>query len=157
MSDSDLEYLHIATKEKGRFSTFVILKGTNGDGANIAYCTLVGEHGWWVQTLTDEQLIEEVHNVLRTALPDLDSEILRPVKVHLHRWGNDEYFKGTFSMRKTGAFLDGNSSFSDLQAPVGRLHFAGEGFHHRYHAYLQGAYCSGEKCAENILNLINEN
>ena len=123
----------------------------------MLYCTLVGEHGWWVQTLSDEQIIEEVHNVLKTALLHLDCDILRPVKVHLHRWGNDEYFRGSYTMQKTGAFLDGNSSVSDLQAPVGPLHFAGEGLHERYDGYLQGAYCSGQMCAENILNLINGN
>jgi len=59
LADKDLDYVHIATETKGLYSTFVILKGTNTpsyveNGVNMGYFTLVGEHAWRVQELTDQ-------------------------------------------------------------------------------------------------------
>jgi polyamine oxidase len=72
-----------------------------------------------------------------------------PSSIYVCRWHTDPNFHGSYSFIPTGFNLQ-----EDLEKNVGRIYFAGEAYSKRYSGYVHGAYNSGQKVAEDVIELI---
>ena len=111
---------------------------------------VTGDEAKRIERLDIEKVKDEIHEVLKGVYGKKAS---RPIEAHVAKWDTDPRFCGSFSFLGTNAFKDDN--FDDLCKPVNdKIFFAGEAFDPKYSAYLHGAYLSGEKTANDMLNLI---
>ena len=67
--------------------------------------------------------------------------------VLLARWDDDPWVRGAYTARSASSPMD----TSALQAPVGRLHFAGEHTAGAWHGLMEGALRSGIRAANELL------
>jgi monoamine oxidase len=94
--------------------------------------------------LTPEQRSTYGALMARAAYPDIANQ---SQKVLAHRWGDEPYARGAFSVFRPGQMSQWSKA---ILAPEGRVHFAGE--HTSAHSgWIEGAIWSGEHVAEEIL------
>ncbi|MBM2820051.1 MAG: monoamine oxidase, partial [Nitrosarchaeum sp.] len=100
---------------------------------------------------TDETIKQQIMEALRKTYPY--STIPDPVKIIRTSWATDPLSFGTYSfIPVTGT----TSDIDELAKPVDdKLFFAGESTSTRYYGTVHGAYISGYKAAQEILNLNN--
>lgn len=106
--------------------------------------TAVGAEGLRVQTLTDEQVTDEIMRKLQKAYPE--KIVPHPIDVYVPRWDLDPLFLGAFSFKPVSKL--NQDSEMQLKSPVkcdnhAAIWFAGEAYHNLYGGYLQAAYLSG--------------
>jgi len=97
---------------------------------------------------TDREIVDRALAVVRRmygrAVPD-------PSDVRVTRWGSDPFSCGAYSYTPAGA---GMEDYDELARPVGdRLLFAGEATNRRYPATVHGAYLSGVREADRVLDM----
>ncbi|NBU99350.1 MAG: FAD-dependent oxidoreductase, partial [Spirochaetia bacterium] len=97
--------------------------------------------------------VESDKNFLPKAISELkkifDVNIPTPLKTFQTDWSIDPYSLGAFTYPNR----DMDSLVKEYSKPFGKVFFAGEGTHEKYFSYLHGAYLSGIREAERILNL----
>lgn len=114
-----------------------ILLGFNAADAGIA-----------IEKLTDQEIVNSAMNVLRTMY---GQDIPEPIRYQISRWHSDPYSYGSYSFMAVGAT---EKSREDLAQPVdGRLFFAGEATSTTSPATVRGAYESGIRAAQEIIDL----
>jgi len=80
----------------------------------------------------------------RAAFPEIETQLQ---KVLVHRWADDPYARGAFSVFRPGQMSRWTST---ILRPEGRVHFAGE--HTSAHSgWIEGALWSGEHVSQEIL------
>lgn len=108
-----------------------------------------GAYARTLETQTDAQIVQAAMDTLRTIYGD---DIPQPLDYRITRWAQDPFAFGAYS------FLGVNATPKDydtLAQPVGeRLFFAGEHTHSDYPSTVHGAYLSGERAADQILNVL---
>lgn len=113
--------------------------------------TLLNEEAIRVEAMSETAVVEEIMNVLRNVFGG-DGRVLpdRPLAVTYHRWYGDPLFRGSYSSAAVGTTRD---DFTNMQRPVDEvLYFAGEHTDPDWYGYLLGAFRSGERAAQLILN-----
>jgi monoamine oxidase len=76
----------------------------------------------------------------------------RPIDYVDHDWGGEPYIRGAYSaMFPPGVWTNFGRA---LRAPVGRIHWAGTETSTVFYGYMDGAVRSGERAAEEVLNLL---
>lgn len=97
---------------------------------------------------TDETIKQDIMKALRKTYPN--STIPDPVKIIRTFWANEHLSFGTYSFIPiTGS----PSDMDELAKPIDdKLFFAGEATSSRYYGTVHGAYISGYKAAQEILN-----
>ncbi|CAE7500720.1 unnamed protein product [Symbiodinium sp. CCMP2592] len=92
---------------------------------------------------------EKVMNLLRRCL---GRDIPDPVETNLTNWGRDRRFLGSWSYLSAGQPLD---AFGMLGKPFGRVFFGGEHTHPKYFGTAHGAYESGARCAQEVIDALS--
>lgn len=107
-----------------------------------------GTEGYSIEKLSDAEIIEGVLNALKGYF---GTKIQKPIAYAISRWGLDPFSLGAYSyipVHATGKDLE------TLAEPVGNtLFFAGEATHRKHPATTHGAYFSGLREANRILDL----
>jgi monoamine oxidase len=97
--------------------------------------------------------VEKDKNLQPKAISELkkifDVNIPAPLKTFQTDWSLDPYSLGAFTYPNR----EMDSLVKEYSKPFGKVFFAGEGTHEKYFSYLHGAYLSGLREAERILNL----
>ena len=97
---------------------------------------------------TDRQVTEIAMGILRKMF---GKSLSMPIDVKITRWGSDPYSYGSYSYIPTGAT---GRDHDTLAEPVGdKLFFAGEATYQKHTSTVRGAFESGEREANRILNL----
>ncbi len=112
----------------------------------------VGSTAEGLQSESDDNVIEEqMMEALRKTYPN--STIPDPVKIIRTSWAHDPLSFGTYSfIPVTGA----TSDIDELAKPINnKLFFAGEATSKHYYGTVHGAYISGYRAAQEILELNN--
>ncbi|CAE7500735.1 FLD [Symbiodinium sp. CCMP2592] len=91
---------------------------------------------------------EKVMNLLRCCL---GRDVPDPVETNLTNWGRDRRFLGSWSYLSAGQSLD---AFGALGKPFGRVFFGGEHTHPKYFGTAHGAYESGARCAQEVIDML---
>ncbi|CAE7500703.1 FLD [Symbiodinium sp. CCMP2592] len=92
---------------------------------------------------------EKVMNLLRRCL---GRDVPDPVETNLTNWGRDRRFLGSWSYLSAGQPLD---AFGMLGKPFGRVFFGGEHTHPKYFGTAHGAYESGARCAQEVIEKLS--
>ena len=96
--------------------------------------------------LTDEEILQEAMTTLKLLFGD---HIPHPIGFKVSRWLQDPYAYGAYSFQKIGSSKD---DYDRVAAPCGRnLFFAGEHTSKHHHSTVHGAWESGLREAERII------
>ncbi len=99
---------------------------------------------------TDAEVAAIAMQILRKML---GSKLSDPVAIKVTRWGMDPFSLGSYSYLPPGATGRDNEALSE---PVGdKLYFAGEATYQKHTSTVRGAFESGEREANRILNARN--
>ncbi len=137
-------WLEWVSNQKGQWSEWV----------DFAYAAKVpvllgfnaADYGRFIEQKSDEQIVREAMNVVRQML---GSDIPAPIDAQITRWAQDKYSFGSYSFNALGMAEDARDV---LAQPVAqRVYFAGEATHKRYFGTTHGAYLSGVRAAQMII------
>jgi len=113
-------------------------------GTNMLLATVMGNNWDRVQHLSKEEVMRDLYNVLRNMYGD---KAVYPEDILIPDWHSNPLFFGSYSNWPIGVSME---TYQNLDAPVGRLYFAGEACSKDYPGYLHGAMQSGELTARNL-------
>lgn len=141
----DATLLGYVSERKGEWAEWLNLNALLG--APILLGFNAGEYARRLETQTDAQIIQSAMSVLRKMY---GADIPEPLDYRITRWAQDPFALGSYS------FLGVNATPNDYDAlaqPVGeRVFFAGEHTQRDYPSTVHGAYLSGARAADQILN-----
>ena len=141
-------YILLASKIRGHFSCWQNMNNIY-EGSNILQLSLFGDDAIWVDRTNDVMVIQEVVRHLQSLYPN--TTIPEPSDFKVSRWNTDHFTRGAFSYWPSG-FTD--EIMEDLQAPTGRIYFAGEHLDPLHYGFVHGAYRSGQQTANSLIHRI---
>ena len=98
-----------------------------------------GKHAIYVESIPDEQVVEEAVSVLRSYFGD--DKVPDPSNYIVTNWLNDEFTLGAYSYHQVGS---NQNTRNELFAPLDdRLYFAGEATSCSHAGFTHGALISG--------------
>ena len=106
-------------------------------------------YGRIIEEQTDEQIVDGMMQVLRTIY---GNDIPEPEAHLITRWLQDPFSYGSYSHLPPGGASDNYAALADSVGNT--LFFAGEATHRNYPATVHGAYLSGERAADDVLNFV---
>ena len=144
-AEDDSEFIcHIST-EKGVWPNFMNLHEILGEPILLAFNA--GDFGQEIESWSDDKIVNGAMEVLRTIY---DEDIPDPDGWLITRWGSDPHAGGSYSHTPPGS---GGADRELLAAPLAdRLFFAGEATSAAYPATVHGAYLSGVRAAQEIID-----
>jgi monoamine oxidase len=140
----DVQYIGVTTEPIGRWPYFMNTM-TYAD-APILMGVSLGSYAPVADAMSDDEATANMMQVLRGVF---GADIPQPTGILKTAWSRDPLALGAYSFAKVGATPDDFNRFAD---PVGPLHFAGEHTSFDYHGNAHGAYLSGLRAAEAILD-----
>jgi len=142
----DYDWLAYVPEQQNRWPSWLNLDKAIGLPALVGYST--ADYGRRLESWSDANIIADAMDVLRTIF---GPNIPEPNDSIITRWLSDPYSRGSYS------FIAVNSHPSvrqDLAAQVDdTLFFAGEATSSDYPSTVHGAYLSGVRAAEEIINM----
>ncbi len=144
----EVQYISYSPDEKDLFNYFVNLKKIN-PGLNGLMTFAYAEQARLTETMTDSELIEKImmhlKDIYGTGIP-YPKHFLRT------KWQSNEHTLGAYSYTAVGTEMQ---HFDDLAEEVNdRLFFAGEHTEADYFSTVHGAYLSGLREAQKIIDLL---
>ncbi len=144
--DENLQYVGCCTDAKGKYSYIMNVKKFSN--ANMLMTFGFGTYGLALESLTDAQIEAEIMVILRKIY---GNSIPNPSQILVSRWTSDPYAKGAYSFASVNS---SPSHFAAFEQQINnRLFFAGEHTTHDYRGTVHGAYLSGEREAEKIVEI----
>ncbi|MBA4302588.1 MAG: amine oxidase [Sphingobacteriaceae bacterium] len=142
--DLSQHYFGFTPHSRGLFNYFLNLKPVNGANALMTFG--YGEAARLAEQRSDSQLQAEAMGHLRQMF---GSQIPNPHTFKATRWANDPFARGAYSYATVG----GSSADFDFMGGIvaDRLFFAGEHTSRQYRGTAHGAYLSGVRAAEGIM------
>lgn len=144
----DVQYIDYTPAQKDLFNYFVNLKKIN-PSVNALMTFAYAAAGRQTEQWSDQQVVDQVMLHLKDIY---GNGIPSPKNMWRTRWQSNEYSFGAYSFTATETTLQ---HFDDLAEPMNnRLFFAGEHTHADYYSTAHGAYLSGIREADRILDLL---
>ncbi|QUC19680.1 uncharacterized protein UV8b_03921 [Ustilaginoidea virens] len=128
---------------RGRFFQWFNVTSTTGVPCLIAL--MAGEAGFETERSSNESLIEEATQILRSVF---GKKVPYPVESVVTRWGSDKFARGSYSSAAPGMQYD---DYDSMARSIGNLVFAGEHTIGTHPATVHGAYLSGLRAASEVL------
>lgn len=142
--DVSQHFFGFTPANRGMFNYFLNLKPVNGANALLTFS--YGEAARLAEQRSDAQLQLEAMAHLRMMF---GNHIAEPHTFKATRWMSDPFARGAYSHATVGG---SSADFDTLGSSVSdRLFFAGEHTHRQYRGTAHGAYLSGVRAAEQIL------
>jgi monoamine oxidase len=143
----DKHYISYTPEEKDKFNYFVNVKKIHPT-VNALMTFAYADYGRQTETMTDAEVINEIMTHLRDMY---GPGIPEPTAMRRTKWASNENAYGAYSFTAVGAEM---RHFDDLAATVNnQLFFAGEHTEADYFSTAHGAYLSGIREAEKIIDL----
>jgi monoamine oxidase len=144
----DVQYLSYTPEQKDKYCYFVnVHKYQPGIPALMTFA--FADYGRLTETMSDAQVTADIMAHLRDIY---GSNIPEPTGMRRTRWAGNEYSYGAYSYTAVGTEM---RHFDDLAASLNnQLFFAGEHTHIDYFSTAHGAYLSGIREAEKIIDLL---
>lgn len=105
-----------------------------------------GERGRQIEAWSDQQIVESAMKTLRGVYGD---QIPDPIDFQITRWASDPFAYGSYSFNPVGSHPKMRQQLAKPHR--GKLYFAGEATEQDYFGTAHGAYLSGIRAAEEIL------
>ncbi|KJZ79042.1 hypothetical protein HIM_01815 [Hirsutella minnesotensis 3608] len=128
---------------RGRFFQWFNVSNTTGLPCLIAL--MAGDAGFETEHSSNDHLIAEATEILRSVF---GKDVPYPVESVVTRWGSDRFARGSYSSAAPGMLPD---DYDTMSRPVGNLFFAGEHTIGTHPATVHGAYLSGLRAANEVL------
>lgn len=135
---------HIA-EQKGQWTEFLNLHMTTGKPVLMGFNS--GWYGRELEQLPEAEVVERMMSVLRKLY---GSSIPAPEAWLISRWHIDPFAFGTYS--HIPPCVTGKAHDELAKAVDGRLFFAGEATNRTYSATVHGAFLSGQRAAQEVIN-----
>jgi len=143
--DIETQYFGITTEPKGRWNYWLSYRTFSDE--NILLGLSVGDYALKADQMSDAEMVEDALAVLRTVWED---DVTEPIDVLATHWSTDPFTLGAYSFPRPG---NRKSDFDDLGEPVAdRLFLAGEHTIFDYAGTTHGAYMTGLRAAEYIID-----
>jgi monoamine oxidase len=145
--DTSIQYVGFTAAEKGKFNYFLNFRTFSSSNSLMTFA--FGDYGLQTESMTDQQVQDEVMTHLRTIY---GSNTPDPSSLRRTKWQADPFAKGAYSFVANG----GRSEAYDILAGElnGNLFFAGEHTSRDYRGTAHGAFLSGEREADKIIDLV---
>jgi len=145
--DNQAHYFGLTPETKGKFNYFLNLQKATSSNALMTFA--FGEYASITETMSDSALISEIMLHLKQIY---GSSIPEPTAFRRTQWGQHPYTFGAYSYATNGT----TSADFDLLAEAlnDRVFFAGEHTNRAYRGTTHGAYLSGIREAEKIIDLL---
>ncbi|PHH73963.1 hypothetical protein CDD80_3447 [Ophiocordyceps camponoti-rufipedis] len=124
---------------RGRFFQWFNVSNTTGLPCLIALTGCETEH------TSNDQLVAEATDILRSIF---GNDVPYPKEAVVTRWGSDRFARGSYSSAASGMLPD---DYDTMSRPLGNLFFAGEHTIGTHPATVHGAYLSGLRAANEVL------
>jgi monoamine oxidase len=143
----NVQYISFTPEEKDKFNYFVNVKKFQ-PSVNALMTFAYAQYARKTESMSDAQVTNEIMSHLKDMY---GNSIPAPKQMLRTRWNSNEYTFGAYSFLKVGTELQ---HFEDLAESVDdKLFFAGEHTEVDYFSTAHGAYLSGLREAEKILDL----
>lgn len=137
-----------ADYKAGRGQFYLFWNTIYTSGLPVLIALVAGDSAHEAENLPDHILVsqcfEQLQNVFGKNIP-------RPLETIVTRWASDRFARGTYSFVAHGARPD---DYDIISKPVGNLFFAGEATCGTHPATVHGAYLSGLRAANEVLDSI---
>ena len=129
-------------------------KGEWSEWVDFAYAAKIpvllgfnaADYGRAIERKSNDEIVREAMAVVRQML---GTDIPSPIDAQITRWAQDEYSFGSYSFNALGMEEDARDT---LAQPIAqRVYFAGEATHQHYFGTTHGAYLSGIRAAQTII------
>ncbi len=141
---AEYDWLEYIPEQRGEWVEWVSLARPTGKPILLGFNA--ADMGRAIEAWTDEAIVASALRTLRTIF---GPAIPQPVAYQITRWGADPFARGSYSFNALGATP---AMRDDLAQSVGgRLFFAGEATSRQYFGTVHGAYLSGLKAAQDLL------
>lgn len=144
--DTNLQYLGYTPNQKGKFNYFLNMRTFSPVNALMTFA--FGNYATSTETMTDDAITTEIMNHLKTIY---GNAIPNPIGMVRTRWAQNPHSFGAYSFATNGTTT---ADFDALATDVNKkLFFAGEHTSRMYRGTVHGAYLSGLREAEKIIQL----
>ncbi|CAF3699632.1 unnamed protein product [Rotaria sp. Silwood1] len=113
------------------------------------FCFFIGDEANRLETLTNEQAVEEVRNALQQMFPN--QSIPMPIDSFVTRWKSDPFSNGSYS------YISLHQTYEDMiyiSKPIAnKLLFAGEATSQEFYGYAHGALLSARREVTRLLHV----
>lgn len=143
----DVQYLSYTPETRDKFNYFVNVKKFH-PSVNALMTFAYADYGRQTETMSDDQIVTEI----MTHLKDMyGNNIPNPTHLLRTKWNSNENSFGSYSYTAVGTKME---HFSHLAETIDdKLFFAGEHTEEDYFSTAHGAYLSGKREAEKIIDL----
>lgn len=143
----DVQYISYTPETRDKFNYFVNVNKFH-PGSNALMTFAYAEYGRQTETMTDQQIMDEIMAHLRDIY---GNAIPNPTHLLRTKWNSNENTFGAYSYTAVGTEM---RHFDDLaEAVADKLFFAGEHTEIDYFSTVHGAYLSGIREADKIIDL----
>jgi len=143
----DVQYISYTPEIKDKFNYFVNVKKFHPT-VNALMTFAYADYARQTETMTDAQIIDEIMSHLRDIY---GNTIPNPTHLIRTKWQTNENSFGSYSFTAVGTEMQ---HYDDLAQEVNnKLFFAGEHTNADYFSTVHGAYLSGIREADKIINL----
>eukprot|EP00794_Sanderia_malayensis_P016722 gene16722-18416_t len=144
------QFIFYASKTRGYYPVWQSLDANErfDNVTNTLLVTVTENESERIESLTKEDVMEEIMNILRTLYGD---NIPYPTDIVIPKWNKNALFYGSYSYLPKNVV---HEDFVALRASVGPMHFAGEALHEVYQGYLHGAYFEGINKANDVIQML---
>lgn len=141
----DVDWLEYIAEDHGEWTEWVSFARTMDQPVLLGFNA--GTRGREIEALTDEQIVESAMQTLRTLYGD---DIPEPTDFQITRWASDPFARGSYSFCSVGSTPQVRRELA--RSLDGKLFFAGEATNVNYYGTADGAYQSGLRAADEVLN-----
>lgn len=147
--DTNLQYIGYTPETKGKFNYFLNVKKFTTSNALMTFA--FGDYATVTESMSDSDIINEVMLHLKSIYGD---SIPTPTNMLRTKWGQNRNSYGAYSYATNGTTT---ADFDTLAKTVNnKLFFAGEHTSREYRGTVHGAYLSGIREADKIIDLNKE-
>ena len=140
----DADWLEHVSAKHGEWTEWVSFKRAANMPILLGFNA--ADRGREIEAWTDQQIISSAMQTLKIIF---GTDIPEPIDYQITRWASDPFTHGSYSFNAVGSTP---KSRKDLAAPLkGRVFFAGEASEVNYFGTTHGAYLSGLRAAQEIL------
>ena len=144
--DTSLQYIGYTPDTKGKFNYFLNMKKFTSSNGLMTFA--FGDYAALTESMSDIQVINEIMNNLKSIY---GNSIPNPTSFLRTKWGQNINSYGSYSFSTNGST---SADFDTLAIQVNnKLFFAGEHTEREYRGTVHGAYLSGLREAEKIIDL----
>lgn len=134
-----------AAANRGEWAEWLSLTRVTGKPVLLGFNA--ADYGRSLEKLSDSEIVARAMQTLRAIY---GNAIPAPVDWQITRWMSDPFARGAYSFNKLGAPAGARTT---LAAPLSRrVYFAGEATDAKYFQSVHGAYLSGLRAANEVLN-----